>query len=98
MRTSAAACGASIVVALLAACGPSDAPGGRALTEISTPGPTQKTVTAGDGWQQVTGSPLSARSSSSVTWVADRFVVVGGDDGPPCPPDGGLRVPRRVRR
>ena len=67
------------------------------LTEISTPGPTQKTVTAGDGWQQVTGSPLSARSSSSVTWVADRFVVVGGDDGPPCPPTADCAC-RRGRR
>lgn len=48
---------------------------------------------AGAAWEQVPDGPLSARSLSSVTWVEDRFVVVGGDDGPPCPPTADCAVP-----
>ena len=48
---------------------------------------------AGAAWEQVPDGPLSARSSTSLTWVGDRFVVVGGDDGPPCPPTADCAVP-----
>ncbi|WP_426595202.1 hypothetical protein ACPPVS_06445 [Cellulomonas sp. McL0617] len=49
--------------------------------------------TSGGGWQTVTNSPLSARQYPSVTWVVDRFIVVGGDDGPPCPRNASCVLP-----
>lgn len=79
MRTSRSAVGAWVVaaLALLVACGPSEAPEGQ----------------LGDGWQRVPDGPLSARGFATVAWVADRFVVVGGDDGPACPPSADCAVP-----
>ena len=88
MRTSRSVVGAWVVVALLVACGPAratDDPPGPA----SSPGTTQP----GAGWRRVPDGPLSARRTATVAWVADRFVVVGGDDGPPCPPNTDCAVP-----
>lgn len=82
MRTSRSAVGAWVVVALLVACGPAEAPGGRSAEAL-----------AGDGWHRVPDGPLSARRVATVAWVADRFVVVGGDDGPACPPNSDCAVP-----
>ncbi|WP_315094363.1 hypothetical protein [uncultured Cellulomonas sp.] len=71
--------GASVlaVVSMLAACGPA----------------RESRGAPGEGWQPVAGSPLSARQDASVSWVGDRFVVVGGDDGPPCPPHADCAAP-----
>ncbi|KQR17464.1 hypothetical protein [Cellulomonas sp. Leaf334] len=80
MQTSRSAVGAWVVVALLVGCGPVVAPDDR-------------TALAGDGWHRVPDGPLSARRTATVAWVDDRFVVVGGDDGPPCPPNADCGVP-----
>ncbi|QTE30352.1 Kelch repeat-containing protein [Pengzhenrongella sicca] len=45
------------------------------------------------GWSAVAEAPLSERYSATVVWVADRFLVVGGDDGPRCPPTADCAVP-----
>jgi len=44
-------------------------------------------------WSAVAEAPLSQRHSATVVWVADRFVVIGGDDGPRCPPTADCAVP-----
>jgi len=82
MRTRTQVAGAIVVVAALAACGSAQGGG----------------VPAQDGWSVVPEGPLSARTNASVVWVGDRFVVVGGDDGPPCPPTADCVVPSGALR
>jgi hypothetical protein len=40
---------------------------------------------AESAWAKLPESPLSARHEATAVWVEDRFVVVGGWSGPPCP-------------
>lgn len=51
------------------------------------------TSAAGSGWSVVAPSPLSARHDGAVVWVGDRFLVVGGADDPPCPPNASCAAP-----
>jgi len=41
----------------------------------------------GSGWSQVDDFPLSARTVSTLAWSGSEVFVVGGDTGPPCPPN-----------
>lgn len=45
--------------------------------------PTLSTVQ----WERLPDPPLSPRLAAIAVAVDDRFLVVGGDDGPPCPPN-----------
>src|SRR3712207_6366397 len=44
-------------------------------------------------WSKLPDSPLSARRESVGAWLEDRFVLVGGWSGPPCPPNAGCVEP-----
>lgn len=48
---------------------------------------------AATAWSAVAEAPLSQRHGTTVVWVNDRFIVIGGDDGPPCPPNADCAVP-----
>jgi hypothetical protein len=43
-------------------------------------------VQASGIWSRLPVSPLAARREAIGEWLGDRFVVVGGWTGPPCPP------------
>lgn len=38
-------------------------------------------------WRSIAPSPLSARSGSASVWTGEEMIVVGGNVGPPCPPN-----------
>jgi hypothetical protein len=38
-------------------------------------------------WQTIARSPLSARDGSASVWTGEEMIVVGGNVGPPCPPN-----------
>ncbi|MFT4294609.1 MAG: hypothetical protein QM582_04275 [Micropruina sp.] len=40
---------------------------------------------AGVGWVRIAAGPLSARWGAAGVWVDDRYLVVGGREGVPCP-------------
>jgi hypothetical protein len=42
---------------------------------------------AAPGWRQVDDSPLSARTMPTLAWSGSEVFVIGGDVGPPCPPN-----------
>lgn len=42
---------------------------------------------AAPGWTLLPASPLSAREGATAAWTGSVVVVVGGTDGPPCPPN-----------
>ncbi|GAB3994566.1 hypothetical protein GCM10028771_21510 [Nocardioides marmoraquaticus] len=46
-----------------------------------------RTATAGTGWERLPDPPLPPRLHGVVATVDDRVVALGGDQGPPCPPD-----------
>lgn len=54
------------------------------------PGTGEPAATA---WSAVAEAPLSERHSATVVWVDDRFIVIGGDDGPLCPATADCVVP-----
>lgn len=49
--------------------------------------PRERTSVSASEWRRLPDPPLSRRTGPVVAWVAGRLVVVGGDEGPPCPPN-----------
>lgn len=79
MRIPAALAIALAAAGVLAGCSSAGAQG--------TPAP------AATAWSAVAEAPLSERHDATVVWVDDRFIVIGGDDGPLCPPTADCAVP-----
>lgn len=79
MRIPAALAIALAAAGVLAGCSSAGAPG--------TPAP------AATAWSAVAEAPLSERHDATVVWVDDRFLVIGGDDGPLCPPTADCAAP-----
>lgn len=70
---------AGLVALLAAGCGEA------AADPESTDG--EPVEPAGGEWEQVAESPLSPREGPLTVAVGDRILVIGGSDGPPCPPN-----------
>lgn len=55
------------------------------------------TVVSAEGsvsWQRAAHGPLSARAGAGTVVVGDEVLVLGGSDGPPCPPNADCAGPR----
>ncbi|TDC48264.1 hypothetical protein E1212_21870 [Jiangella ureilytica] len=50
------------------------------------PGADGTPTGGGDGWRPVAESPLSPREAPLAVAVGEKVLVIGGSDGPPCPP------------
>ncbi|WP_344601323.1 hypothetical protein [Sporichthya brevicatena] len=79
-------------VLALAGCssdGPSADAARAGATSTAAPSDPAVTPTASPAlrWQKLPAPPLSPRTGVIAVAVADRLLVVGGDDGPPCPPN-----------
>lgn len=44
-------------------------------------------------WETLSEAPLSPRHEAVGLWTGQEFLVVGGDSGPPCPPNASCRGP-----
>lgn len=47
----------------------------------------------GGSWRQVAASPLSPREAPLTVAVGGKVLVIGGSDGPPCPPNASCIAP-----
>ncbi|WP_158602830.1 Kelch repeat-containing protein [Jiangella rhizosphaerae] len=47
----------------------------------------------GGGWTRVAEAPLSPREAPLAVIVGERILVIGGSDGPPCPPNADCVAP-----
>jgi hypothetical protein len=52
----------------------------------------------GPAWQRLPAPPFDARSGPVVAWTGSQVLVVGGDDGPPCPPNADCVQPAHYAR
>jgi hypothetical protein len=58
----------------------------------AAPGFDPSSTSAG-AWAALPESPLEPRREAVGAWLDDRFVLVGGWSGPPCPPNAGCVEP-----
>ena len=54
-------------------------------------GPEQAAATA--AWRAVPPGPLSPRDSALALWTGKEVLLIGGSDGPPCPPSAECAIP-----
>ncbi len=83
--------GALAAVLALAACSSDDpaADATRAGATSAAPGEVTAAPSANPAlrWEKLPAPPLTPRTAVIAVAVGDRLLVVGGDDGPPCPPN-----------
>ncbi|TDD73139.1 hypothetical protein E1262_01275 [Jiangella aurantiaca] len=58
-----------------------------------TPAEPQSESTDDGGWTRVAESPLSPREAPLTVTVGEKILVIGGSDGPPCPPNASCVAP-----
>lgn len=49
-------------------------------------------------WQRLPAAPFDPRTGPVVAWTGSAVLVVGGDDGPPCPPNADCAQPPHYAR
>jgi hypothetical protein len=49
-------------------------------------------------WRRLPDPPLNPRAGPVVAWTGSEVLVVGGDDGPPCPPNADCAQPPHFAR
>lgn len=82
LRRTMLACGA--IAFVVASCGESTAP------EVASPSPAEQVAR---GWAALPASSLSPRSEAHAFWTGERVLVIGGNDGQPCPPNADCAMP-----
>ena len=50
------------------------------------------------GWERAPAPPLSPRELATGVWTGSEALVIGGSDGPPCPPNAGCTEPSHPLR
>lgn len=74
------------MVLLAAGCGETAAPG------------TGSTPADESGWRPVAESPLTPREAPLTVTVGEKILIIGGSDGPPCPPNADCVAPAEPLR
>lgn len=80
---------AAVVVGSVAIAGQPDGGGPPPATDRGTNG----IVDTDSAWQPIATSPLQAVHGTVSAWTGTEMLVIGGEPGPPCPPDADCVFP-----